>query len=215
MKNLFSSDSKIMQTLMFITDVVFLNFLFVLCSLPLVTIGAAQCGLHTGVRALLAKESMHSPTKAFFKGFCTNLGQITGVFCAVAAVIGLLVYCAVAIWLMNGGRITIVLAVALLALCLSMMYQCMLSLIHSRFQCSLSQLLRNSALIMFSRPIHSLIQAGLFVLPLGVALLDMEAFVRYGAGWITVYYAAAAVGCYFLFKKTFEELTVNIVSEAQ
>ena len=213
MKNLFSYDSKFVQALIFVTDILILNVLFLICSLPLITIGAAQCGLHTGIRALMAKESLLSPAKAFFKGFRTNIGQITWLFCVLAAIIGVLAYCCVTIWLMAGGKITIPLAISLLALCLCCMFQCMLTMFHSRFQCSTRQLLRNTLVVMFSRPIRSLLQAALLFLPLIIFLANMETFIRYTAGWFTIYYASAALACYFLFKKTFETLTVNIVSE--
>ena len=45
--NFFSYESKPMQILMLLGDLIILNLLFILCSLPVFTIGAAQAGLYT------------------------------------------------------------------------------------------------------------------------------------------------------------------------
>ena len=44
MGGLFSYDSKLMQILNFIGDLIILNVLYLVCCLPVVTIGAAQIG---------------------------------------------------------------------------------------------------------------------------------------------------------------------------
>ena len=77
MKNLFSYDNKVMQVLMTIGDLVILNILFLLCSIPIVTMGAAQAGLYTAVRVITDKEDDSSPAAGFFRGFKTGFFKIT------------------------------------------------------------------------------------------------------------------------------------------
>ena len=62
---------------MTIGDLVILNVLFLLCCLPIFTIGAAQAGLYTGLRVLADKEDDSSPAAAFFRGFSSGFGKIT------------------------------------------------------------------------------------------------------------------------------------------
>ena len=92
MKNIFSYESKFMQTLLVAADYIILNAVFILCCLPVFTIGAAQAGLYTGIRVLRDKEDDSSCLKAFFRGFKSGFGKITLVWCLFAVVIAILGY---------------------------------------------------------------------------------------------------------------------------
>lgn len=52
-------------------DLMILNWLWLICSLPVITMGAATCGLYTAVMKIAKGESAH-PAKDFFHGFKTN-----------------------------------------------------------------------------------------------------------------------------------------------
>ena len=67
--NFFSYESKPMQILMYIADLVILNVLFVLCSIPIFTIGASHAALYSAIRTLQDPEDDTSVTKAFFAWF--------------------------------------------------------------------------------------------------------------------------------------------------
>ena len=68
MNGLFSYDSKLMQVLGFIADLFLCNVLYMLCCIPIVTIGPAQAGLHNAMRTLGDTEDDRSAVKQFFKG---------------------------------------------------------------------------------------------------------------------------------------------------
>ena len=61
MGGLFSYDSKPMQILMFVGDLIILNILYLICCIPIFTIGAAQAGMYTACKVLLDKEDDSSP----------------------------------------------------------------------------------------------------------------------------------------------------------
>ena len=65
-------------------DLMILNWLWLLCCLPVVTIGPAACGLY-GVTLKLARAEAVSPVKDFFRGMKTNLrsGLLLGLGAAV------------------------------------------------------------------------------------------------------------------------------------
>ena len=71
-------------------DLMVVNWLWLLCSLPVVTAGPASCGLYT-VALKLARQEPVNPLKDFFKGFKTNfksgliLGLIATALLTVAA----------------------------------------------------------------------------------------------------------------------------------
>lgn len=69
-------------------DLMLLNWLWVLCSLPLVTAGPATCGLYAVTLKLARKEPVY-PVKDFFRGFRENLkpGLLLGGLTALLAVV--------------------------------------------------------------------------------------------------------------------------------
>lgn len=76
MKNLFNLDNPFMQFLSRVGDLILANFLFMICSIPLFTIGAAWAGLHR-VTQKIADDSLNSTVKTFFEGFRENFKQAT------------------------------------------------------------------------------------------------------------------------------------------
>lgn len=68
-----------------ITNLIILNLLWVVCSLPLVTAGAAMTALYTVVLKM-ARDEEGSIVKTFFKAFGRNFKQATGIW------MGLLLY---------------------------------------------------------------------------------------------------------------------------
>ena len=69
-------------------DLMVVNWLWLLCSLPVVTAGPATCGLYT-VSLKLARQEPVNPVKDFFRGFCTNFksGMILGLAVTVLLVV--------------------------------------------------------------------------------------------------------------------------------
>jgi len=72
-------------------DLMVLNWLWLICSIPIVTVGPATCGLYDSILRLLRGESVN-PWKEFFRGFRSNLreGFLLGLAALVmlAAVLG-------------------------------------------------------------------------------------------------------------------------------
>ena len=94
-------------------DLMVVNWLWVLCCIPVVTIGPATCGMYT-VTLKLAREEPVNPVKDFFRGFKENFksGLLLGLVAAI-----LLVAAAGDIWLLlqlSGWMQGVYLAVAVL-----------------------------------------------------------------------------------------------------
>ena len=70
--NIFNYESKVSQVLMFVADLIILNVCFILCCIPVFTIGAAQAALYSGVRTLLDPETDEKPRRIFFKEFVNS-----------------------------------------------------------------------------------------------------------------------------------------------
>lgn len=84
---IFSPDSEVMEFLSKVTDFIILNLLTVLCSIPIITIGAAHTAkFYTSMKIVRGEEP--SVTKSYFKSFKENFAQVTGAW-LILLVIGL------------------------------------------------------------------------------------------------------------------------------
>lgn len=72
----FNYDNPVMQFLSRLTDIFILNILFILCSLPVVTIGASAAALYS-VTLKMAKNEESYIFQSFFSAFKSNFKQGT------------------------------------------------------------------------------------------------------------------------------------------
>ena len=76
MKSLFDINSPLMQGLSKVADIIILNILFMICCVPIFTIGAALTALHT-VTMKLVRDEEGGIVKEFFRAFASNFRQAT------------------------------------------------------------------------------------------------------------------------------------------
>ena len=203
--NIFSYESKFMQALMFIGDLIILNVIYIICSIPIFTIGAAQAGLYTALRVLTDPEDDSSPAAAFFRGFKNGFGTITiawgllGLLMVVTAFFGWWGY-------LNGlpGWI------AIAAVCVIALFQSMIPLFHSQFSCTAMQLIRNAFLMVLPHPLRSLGVAVLICLPVFLLLWDPFFFMSSGVLWVAIYYSGACLFAGTFMKKPFASLIKRV-----
>ena len=73
---IFSPDSEVMEFLSKVTDYIILNLLTLLCSIPIITIGAAHTAkFYTSMKIVRGEEP--SVVKSYFKSFRENFSQVT------------------------------------------------------------------------------------------------------------------------------------------
>ncbi len=92
MGRLFDMDSPVMSFLGKVADLVWLNILYIICCIPIITIGASTSALYYVTMKMVANEEGYI-TKDFFKSFKINFKQAT--------VIWLIVLLAAAIFIMD------------------------------------------------------------------------------------------------------------------
>lgn len=89
MKKLFDPDSPIMRFLTQAAELAWLNILWVVCSLPVVTFGASTAALCTAVRNMI-RESGHWDSAAFFRAFRDNFKKSTLLWLILLAALALI-----------------------------------------------------------------------------------------------------------------------------
>lgn len=88
MSNLFNIDSPIMTFLSRLADIVILNILYIICCLPIFTVGAATSALYYQVMKMSKNEESYA-IRGFFKSFKENFRKATPAW-LILLVIGIL-----------------------------------------------------------------------------------------------------------------------------
>lgn len=207
MSGLFSYENKFMQVLMIIGDLIILNVLFILCCLPIVTIGAAQAGLYSGLRVLTNKEDDSSCAAAFFKGFRSGFGTITIAFTIMLVLILLVGYSAASVVFfdMQGAKHAPV-VLSVIALCICAVFQSLLCIFHSRFSCTVFQLIRNIWLIFLAHPLRSILLAVLTWSPVLIFLVNLGVFMSMTPIFLALYFSFVHLMGNAVMKKPFDDL---------
>ena len=86
---MFSEDNRIIRALTRVFDLMLLNILFVLCSLPIITIGASLTALYSVTLKMVENEENYI-AKGFLSAFRSNFAQSTVVWVVLLIIGGLL-----------------------------------------------------------------------------------------------------------------------------
>jgi len=202
MSNLFSYENPIMQVLMKIGDLIILNVLFLVCSLPIFTIGAAWSGLYTAMKVMRDPEDDSSLVSAFFRGFKSGFLTVTLAWgIPMVIMIGVAIACAYAAGYGLPGWLCI-LPIIILA-----WFIAQIPAFHSRFGCTAWQLIRNVWFLIVAHPLRTLGVAVLTWLPLGLFLSQYSFyFFSLVPIWCVLYFSTAASFGYGFLKKPFDVL---------
>lgn len=86
---LFDINNPLMRSMSKVADIIILNFLFLVCSIPIVTIGPALTALHC-VTMKLVRDEEGSVVKEFFRSFRLNFRQALVIHLMLLAVTAIL-----------------------------------------------------------------------------------------------------------------------------
>ncbi len=202
MGNLFSYESKPMQILMFIGDLIILNFLYLLSCIPVFTMGAAQAGLHSAAKVMLDKEDDSSLVSAYFKGFRTGFWSVTVAWGLMTVLLALVSFIGITAIYVGAPKWLVAISI-----CITAIFQSLIPAFHSRFSCTPMQLIRNAWFLLFSHPLRSIGVTVAVWLPVGVFLFaGVYLFMSMTPIWGALYFSTAIVFAYSFLKKPFEDL---------
>ena len=158
------------------------NLMFVLFSIPVITIGPAMAGLFYVMLETLHKDDSLNPFKVFWKGFVMNLKQ--GILCflclsgAAAVLILDIRFCRAA------GGIWSLFAYACYGMLFFLLVEAAyLMPVMAAFQDTIPHLFRNAFFFAARKPWKILPIVGLFVIPVLVTVLDIRMRPLYGFIW--------------------------------
>ena len=205
--NIFQYESKFNQMLVSVADMILLNLAFVICCLPIVTIGASCAGLFTGIRVFLDKEDDSSPLKAFFKGFISGIGTVTivGVI-LMALILGnlYLLLNLLALYWAGGSIIPLILCV--ISLSIFLMLFAVLGPFHATFGCTVGQLFRNVFYVAIGNAPRVLVVTALMLLPFILFFTNFSIFMGSMVVMLAIYFSISYFLSFHLLKKPFDQV---------
>lgn len=200
MDHIFDMEGPIITFLSRITDFMLLNILFILCCIPVVTIGASITALHYVIMKSVINQEDPAILKGFFKAFKENFKQATIVWLVVIAIAAVAI-ADIAILKAGGARfggwfvaLIVIIAIAVFVV---VMYTYALM---ARFENSLGQTVRNATLMSLRHIMNSFAMMIVYLSPF--ALIVWQAW---GAMAVLLvgFSCSAYINC-FKWKEIFE-----------
>lgn len=203
MGNLFSSDGLLGRILGRFTDLLTVSILWIICSIPLVTLGASTTALYT-MTLRMVRGDEGKWTAAFFKAFRRNLKQST-VIHVILTVVGVLIwfYRGIA-GILPGAMSTFFGAVSLLFFVLWLMEVLFVYPVQARFENTIKNTMKN-AWIMAAGNLHIFLMAALVTaLPVLTLFMNTVLFIRTFPLWVLAGPGTMAWLNSFLFQQCFK-----------
>lgn len=172
--NLFSYDGLLDRTVRAIGRYFLLNVIYVICCLPVVTIGAATTALYT---VMLPSTNQTGPFRKFFAAFRSNFSQSTKIW--LIFLLPLVLLC-ISIYLclvyhFPGSNVMLILACICLAL--YMMIVSFVFPLQARYDNPPKTTIRNAFVLGIRTLIPGLLMGIISLLPLILFLVDLQLFI--------------------------------------
>ena len=206
MRNLFNYENPFIQFLVRVGDLIILNVLFILCSAPVVTLGASLTALHRVTQNMLFEQE-EPLLKAFFRAFRQNFKQSTLAWLVELVVIVSLV-CDVLLVMayFNGGLAkAMYILVAVLAILVAGVYAYLMPLI-ARYENGMRQQVNNAVILAIIKLPKTLLLVFLNLLPVILVLISVPVFVQTLIFWVIIGFAFVSFLTSSILKPVFQEL---------
>lgn len=161
---------KVNKVLSIAGTTILMNLLFLVCCLPIVTMGQAWCALLTGIRYSIRKDSWW---EGFKHGFKTRFWRGTVAWCLMLIPN---VYFLLEVHYGYAQGYVVQLLSACLMLAMTTMVTAALLALNVYIPTAIGTWIRNAVNMVFKAPLMLLVAAGVFWLPVLLALLRFDLF---------------------------------------
>ena len=206
MHNLFNYENPFIQFLVRVGDLMILNVLFILCSLPVVTLGASLTALHRVTQNMLFEQE-EPLIKAFFRAFRQNFKQSTLVWLVELVVIVSLVCDVLLVMAYFDGGLAkaMYILVAVLAILVAGVFSYLMPLI-ARYENGMRQQVNNAVVLAIIKLPKTLLLMLLNLLPVILLLISVPVFVQTLIFWVIIGFAFVSFLTSSILKPAFREL---------
>ncbi len=190
MGKLFAPDSKLMQILSRVADLLILNALFFVSCLPVITVGAAATAMYT-VCFRWDTEQEGRLFRGYWRGFWKNLKQATAMWLMILA---MMLVCCVDLYAAQiyGGIFATFAIVFKIVLVLTVIVAGYAFPTLSQYHNTVGQTLKNALLLSLSHLFRTIVITVLNLLPLLVLMWDISLFIKLCPLLATFYFSGTA-----------------------
>ena len=190
MGKIFRWDSPFMQKIAMVGNLVILNILWILCSIPVVTAGTATAAMYQVVFGYLTNEE-EAVLKPFFKAFAKNFKQATLVWLVILVVSAILL---LDLWYMFLIGTPDLVGILIIIVCiLFLMVQSHLLPQVARFDTKIKPVFKNAALLTILHMPSSLMMAVLNGLPIPIFVMYPYEFMQWLPRWVFIWFSLVAL----------------------
>lgn len=214
MNSIFSASSPLMRFLDKLADLMLLNLLFIVTSLPLVTLGASITALNDTAIKVVTDKYDSVPT-TYLKSFRSNLRQGTLLGLTSLAMVLVLYAWYVVVDNLAGSKLV---RLALMALLIVVGYRVAGTLLflfpyQATFEDSLRKVLTNARRMSAKHPLSTFMVLVVTVLPFVVSFYYPQVFV-WGIVWVAIGFSAIAFLNATMFVRVFHRYGLQTAVEA-
>ena len=213
MKSIFSIDSPVVQKLSFFFDFMMVNMIYILCCVPIVTIGAARAALMTCGNLWAEKDD--AGAFVFLKAFFKNLKTATPVW-LVMLVVGAFLAWDVFLLMNNSLPMEWLLWVVLVipGFCYVVVASQLFQMV-AHYNCTVGQYLKNSLLVGIAHPLCLVVNIGLAILPYFTIFYNFAAFLQLTLVWILGIFSFQGYLSGLLSKKFYKRITQQVTGQTE
>ena len=173
-------------------DLIALNLVWLVCCIPIVTIGPSTTAMYCVVRKI-AKGEWPAIFKTFFKAFKDNFKQSLIVFLVLLVPICLVV---VYLVLSVSGALNGLALIKYLSYLAVVIIGCICTYVYplmAHFDNTVGNTLKNAVLLPLANPVLALIATALNLLPVLIMLINFELFVTASFFWLVIGFSVTAL----------------------
>lgn len=206
MHNLFHYENPFIQFLVRVGDLMILNALFILCSLPVVTLGASLTAMHRVTQNMLFEQE-EPIIKSFFRAFRQNFKQSTLAWLVELVVIVSLVCDVLLVMAYFDGGLAkaMYILVAVLAILVVGVFSYLMPLI-ARYENGMRQQVNNAVVLAIIKLPKTVLLTLLNLLPVILLLISVPVFVQTLIFWVIIGFAFVSFLTSSILKPVFQQL---------
>lgn len=176
MGKIFDLESPFMRALNWIADMMIMNLLVMVCCIPVVTVGAAQTGMHYVFLKMVRGEDGYL-VRGFFKSFTKNFKQAT-ILWLIMLLIAAVYIGDIVIFKYSGIEFSRVLVIAVIAVAfVVLMIAAYVFPLLSRFDNSIKNTIKNAALLALANLPKTVLMLICYALPIVLAYFSPYAVI--------------------------------------
>lgn len=211
MRNLFNLDNPFVQFLARVGDLIIVNVLFLVCCLPVVTVGASLAAMHKVTQAMALDED-NGIVKTFFRGFRENFKQATLLW-LMMLVFGVSMLCnyLLIMGFTAGTLATVLKCVLVVFSTLVLVLAVYMFPLMARYQNTLRQHATNALILAVVKLPRTIALLVLCAMPVLIAVVSVQTFLQTLIFWLAVGFGFISYMSSVLLKPVFSELETGSV----